>query len=464
MASTGRKRHLLMRGMAQTERYKYPKEVRGSSKLRLPERERAPHGKKLQQDLANVWAQLPALEQQRRAAGIQGDRGLFLEVASEPGFDLALKSLDRHDRTQAQRHIELVAVREQANTTLATVFVPEGRLNEFERLIGDYLTKTTPPSLTAPDGHPKNRLLVESVAAIRRAVLASFWTDTGDEFPADGQSIWWEVWLRVGSDRAATVGEFRKHARQTRLRLGNTQLEFADRTVCLAYGTPAQMTSSVDLLDCIAELRKAKELASFFTEMPRSEQGEWASTMAAAIVPPRANAPAVCILDSGVTQAHPLIRPALSEDDMHTYAEAWGEADSERWHGHGTEMAGLCLHGDLTEALAGSGSRRLEHRLESVKILPPGGFPPNDRKLYGAITAYGTGLPEIADPKRRRVFALAVTTEDSRDRGLPSSWSAEIDRLAFGDEGAGQRLFVVAAGNIEEPARLFGERGGSRKG
>lgn len=443
--------HLLVRNTATTRPYKYPKEVRGGPKLSLPYRNRAIHGAKLQQDLAAVRAQITLLDQQRQAVGIQGDRGVYLELASEPGFELALKSLDQRERGKKKRHIELVAVREQGQATLATVFVPEGRLSVFENAVTNYLTKNTPPTPKSPAGKPKNQALIESISAVRRAVLDSFWTDDPAVFPQQGQAIWWEVWLRIGLDRARLFENFQTHATAQGLRLGSTRLNFPDRTVCLAYGTAAQMVLSVELLDIVGELRRAKEMASFFTEMKGTEQVQWALSAAASLGVPSPDAPAVCILDSGVTRAHPLIEPGLDESDMHTYDPAWGTADAANWRGHGTSMAGLALHGDLTDALSDPNPRELEHRLESVKVVPPGGFPENNRELYGAITQLSTGLPEIAAPSRRRVFALAVTTEDFRDLGSPSSWSAEVDRLSFGDDGAGQRLFMIAAGNIYDP-------------
>ena len=58
------------------------------------------------------------------ALGIRGERGLYLELSSASDAELALKSLDRRDRSEAQRHIELVAVREAGDTTFATLFVP----------------------------------------------------------------------------------------------------------------------------------------------------------------------------------------------------------------------------------------------------------------------------------------------------------------------------------------------------
>jgi hypothetical protein len=449
--ATERKPHLYVKNTATTESYRYPKKVRGSSRVNLPLRDRAHHGRKLKEDLAAVRTQLAELARERTAVGIQGDHGVYLEVASDPGFELALESLDRRDRSNAQRNIELVAVREQAETMFATVFVPEGKLEVLEKLVTDYLTKETPPSARSPEGNPRNKLLVESVALIRRAVIGSFWTDDASVFPQSNEAIWWEVWVRVGSERGALLEAFSSFARRQGLRLGETRLDFPDRTVCLAYGTPAQLMGSVELLDCVGELRKAKDMASFFTEMPRVEEAAWAASMVKGIVAPGPKAPAVCILDSGVTRGHPLIASALSETDLHTYDQAWGTADDRRWRGHGTNMAGLALHGDLTEALADTGECELEHRLESVKILPPTGFPENEHRLFGDITQYATGLPEIAAPERERIFALAVTAADYRDRGSPSSWSAEIDRLAFGDEGEGQRLFIVAAGNIDDP-------------
>jgi hypothetical protein len=83
--------------------------------------------------------------------------------------------------------------------------------------------------------------------------------------------------------------------------------------------------------------------------------------------------------------------------------------------------------------------------------------------MYGAITAQAVTRPEVTAPHRLRVFSMAVTAEDQRDRGQPTSWSAAIDAMAAGrtfdqatggltyldgaQEGA-QRLFVLSAGNV----------------
>ena len=129
--------------------------------------------------------------------------------------------------------------------------------------------------------------------------------------------------------------------------------------------------------------------------------------------------------------------------------------------GHGTEMAGLAGYGDLVPVLVSRAPVKMRHRLELVKILPPTGA--NAPELYGAITAQAVAHPEVNAPERARVFSLAVTATDERDRGQPTSWSAAVDALASGRtfdpathgliyldqaEDAARRLFILSAGNV----------------
>ncbi|WP_366918212.1 S8 family peptidase [Algiphilus sp.] len=76
--------------------------------------------------------------------------------------------------------------------------------------------------------------------------------------------------------------------------------------------------------------------------------------------------------------------------------------------------------------------------------------------MYGAVTQRAIGTVEAAAPARRRAHAMMTTADPCRG-GLPSEWSAAIDQLAAGslqrldESGAptGQRLFVLAAGNVQ---------------
>ncbi len=129
---------------------------------------------------------------------------------------------------------------------------------------------------------------------------------------------------------------------------------------------------------------------------------------------------------------------------MHQYDPSWIGGDA---HGHGTSMAGVVLYGDLISVLVGSGSFAIFHRLESVKILPDQGE--NDPRLYGAITLDSVASAEISSPNRRRAVCMAVTSQVGTTRGRPSSWSAAVDQLCFGDSMV-RRLVLISAGNISE--------------
>lgn len=432
--------HLLVGGTAIPNDYTYPRPVR--PKLNVPPRDRATHAAALIDQLHVARVAHDSLDQQRRALGVGTERGMCIEFESEPGFDLALQSLDR-DRGK----IELVAVRQTTDRIFATVLVPEGGLGQLFTLVEDYATKDDPRY-----GKPKNRRLVETVSYLRHAALEAFWTDDVALLPSPGQAAWWEVWLRGGDDPDAIRTDFVSHAQKLGLRVGDQWLSFPDRSIGLAFGSREQMAASVELLDCIAELRLAKESAGFFTSKS-CDRREWVDSYRLLMTPPPADAPAVCVLDTGVNRGHPLLWDLLDENDMLTCDPEWGKHDHR---GHGTEMAGLAAHGDLTEALTRTNPLVLEHRLESVKVSAPEHLAPDAdlvagdarKHLYGVLTRDSSSLIESVQPFRSRSYCMAISTDDGRDRGAPSSWSAEVDRLCFGDDDSTRRLFVLAAGNV----------------
>ena len=98
------------------------------------------------------------------------------------------------------------------------------------------------------------------------------------------------------------------------------------------------------------------------------EQAAWVANLAARLNLPGIQAPSVCVLDSGATQAHPLLTGALNPNDQHAFDANWGVGDSTYWTGHGTMMCGVALYGDLEAALAGGGAIHLRHRIETVKF------------------------------------------------------------------------------------------------
>ena len=367
----------------------------------------------------------------------------MIEFESFPDIDLAFESLARE-----RSGIELLNVRSDGNRMCATVFVPDGKLVHFENLIRDYLAEKRDSI-----GRPRdNRWLIDAIREIRAASLRALWTDTDDAFPTeDEESVWWEVWLPVQTDRTATVDAFRKLAEAQGMRVAPGTVSFPERTVLLASASVKQMQRSMLTLNSIAELRRAKETADFFDSLELAEQGEWIDDLLnrSAFVEDARDVAHVCLLDTGVNRGHPLLNRALASSDLHTVEPAWGEGDDS---GHGTEMAGLALAGDLTGVLAGSDPVEITHRLESVKLLPRDGSGEDDPRHHGYVTVEAVSRPEVTAPGRMRAFAMAVTARDNRDRGRPSAWSSAVDSLAadsHGDSG-NPRLLIVSAGNVKD--------------
>jgi hypothetical protein len=425
--------HILVTDTAHTEPYTSPSSAR--KPFRLPPRQRQAHGQKLLRQFDDIRQEAENLIEEQKAFGIDAGNGMHIQFESEPDFELKFESLEA-----IRSGIELLAVQEIEGKTLATVFVPEGKLDILVKKIVHYLD----PRKDTKSGRPKNEELVGSISDIKRAALEVLWTDDRAVLPGRAEPIWWEVWLRAGDDPQAFVGFFREHAGRLGLTVTEQEIRFPDRTVLEVHGTKAQISRSVNLLNCIAELRKAKETADFFTAMDAREQYEWIDDLQDRITSAPDDCPVVCILDTGVNNEHPLLRPSLPAGDMHAYNPIWNVADHQ---GHGTEMAGLALYGDLIELLVETRPIELTHQLESVKIKPPVGE--NPPRLYGDITADAIAQAEIQAPHRKRVVCMAVSATDFRDRGRPSSWSARIDSLCAGADDETPRVIVVAAGNTD---------------
>lgn len=411
----------------------------GGGNAEVPPQMRAKHANELRVQ----FAQVAAIQQQRvaeqLAINIQTAIGIQVEFESQQGVELAADSLAR-DR----QGIELMNVRKQGDQVMATVFVPQGKLPHFEKLIADYAEHKTDSA-----GRPRdNRPLIDAIRAVRVATFASLWTDSAESLPADdAEAIWWEAWLPVGQNREQVLADFRTVAAMAGLTASERVLQFPERLVIQIHGSKAQLLQSALVLNMIAELRRAKTTAEFFVGLHLNEQAEWATDLLERLAPRHTANSYVTLLDTGVNHGHPLIAPMVATADRHSIDPDWGPDDE---NGHGTELAGLALLGDLTSALSDEGLLDVPHRLESVKVLRQPGD--NEGESYGAITAEAVGRVEVTDPHRRRVYGMAISSKDGRDRGRPSSWSAEVDRLACDYDGQGEtpRLFVLCAGNTQD--------------
>ena len=123
-------------------------------------------------------------------------------------------------------------------------------------------------------------------------------------------------------------------------------------------------------------------------------------------------------------------------------------------------MASLVLYGDLAPLLNDNRAVDLSHAVESMKLLPPRGFPATQPPSYGFVTQGAVASVEVERANIPRTFCLAVSAADfPPDR--PSTWSGALDQIASGAmpgdaiDGAPasarpKRLLLVAVGNVLE--------------
>ena len=436
------RRHFILKAVTETEPYRRP--AMRQDRKTTPERNRTEHSATLRTDLEAVADAAREAAEAQSAAGMDRGLGLQVEFLGFPNVALAFESLARE-----QQGIELLSVRRKGDSTLAAAFVPEGKLVHFEKLISDYVARRRDSIGRARD----NRRLIDTIQGIRKATIEALWTDDQDAFPeTEDEVLWWEVWLRKGTTAGQSSPTFRELADAAGIKVSPGQLDFPERSVVTARGSLRQFRRSMTLLNGIAELRRAKETAEPFDSAGPEEQAEWLDELLSRTeFPISEDVPFVCLLDTGVNRGHRLLEPVVSSKDLHSVDPAQTGYDT---HGHGTRMAGLALAGDLSKVLVDSGPLVLQHRLESVKLLPEGRGPrTGDEYLHGLRTKQAVARAEIHAPFRRRVFGMAITAIDDRDSGRPSAWSAAVDALAIGaDESRarGQRRFLaVCAGNVD---------------
>jgi hypothetical protein len=413
----------------------------GGDKPDIPIRNRQQHGHALISQLRTVEQQQAILKQESVSYDLESVIGVQVEFESFPGIELAVESL-----ANAKQKIELLNVVHRDNKIFATIFVPEGKLSAIEKKLQAYLEEKKNIA-----GKPRdNRKLIDAIQSFRAAALEALWTDDKDQLPENPEEVfWWEVWLPVRRDRKAVLHDFSQLAGAAQITISEKILEFPERSVLLAKASKRQFARSGLLLNNVSEFRKAKETAAFFDELVPEEQQARAADLRRRLVQPQdsAIAPYVCILDTGVNIGHSLLEPFIVPADQLTLDDDWTGADD---HGHGTGMAGLAVWGDLTQPLADTAAVKIDHRLESVKVLR---YPrDNEGKHLGVITADGVSIPEIQNPRRTRIFTMALSATDTRDRGRPSAWSAALDSLAVDYLGENQtpRLFTISAGNSED--------------
>lgn len=441
------KPHFFINSNATPKSFTPPGGGGGSSKT-IPPQNRPTHSGKLCGDLAAISTNLKALKKEVSEVPLTMGIGIQVAFESFPEVEMAVESL-----ANATHGIELHNVRtkqrEDKSITQATVFIPDGKLHIFEQKIADYLGEKK-----NKNGDPiDNQKLIDSIESIRTAAFSAMWSDDDDLLPTDkDENTWWEIWLSTPRKSRSTtnhhqaiIADFTLIANEIGIDVSEHKLRFPEHTIIQVNASQNQLESNALLLSRIAEIRAPRVTAEFFDSSDSEEQGLWSEDLLERLDQSSSGEePYVCIIDSGVNVEHPLLSSFTGLADQFTVTDDNDPTDSD---GHGTEMAGLAVWGDLTNVMGATEIVSVSHRLESVKVIGTSGD--NKSKPLGKVTFDAVATAEIANPERERTFSMSLSANTGTDRGRPSSWSSSLDSLAvdYLGEGANPRLFTVCAGN-----------------
>ncbi len=159
-------------------------------------------------------------------------------------------------------------------------------------------------------------------------------------------------------------------------------------------------------------------------------------------VAPDADAPAVCVIDSGIQEAHVFIHPAIDQATSHCFVlgkNTTEVSDFVQPGGHGTRVSGAVLYG---EVVAKNGAPKLPFWIQNARVLdehnkmPEEMFPPE--VLRAAVERFHNG------PRHTRIFNHSINASVYCRTRYMSAWAAEIDLLS----SAYDVLIIQSAGNL----------------
>jgi len=166
------------------------------------------------------------------------------------------------------------------------------------------------------------------------------------------------------------------------------------------------------------------------------------------ILPPDANAPKICVIDSGIEEEHRWIEPAMDKATSRCFlpeAEPDDVADYVPPRGHGTRVAGAVLYprevpknGDVQPVAWIQNARVLDAKNQLPDSLPA------ERYLTEVVAHFSAG------GKDTKIFNHSIASDSPCPGHRMCPWAAKIDDLSHRHDV----LFIQAAGNVG-PSAIF---------
>ena len=444
--------HFFVENVSRSSAYK----GRGFGNKNTPERNATQHGKRLKDEFEQAWEQAEA-----KTNEFSSPDGLYLEFRSKAGFDLVYDSLaDVRNRVEV-RYVRSEFSNTEKNTesvVVSSVFVPIESRNWFLSKLNKYINES-PSSIS---GKLKNQDLINSIEEIRCAVSKSFWTDFEQLFPDDNEKRNCEVW--ISADQELEIKNFGGLLTKLNIKTIGKPINFVGRTVFAVKASKLDLDKLLHSSSYIAEFRSLQQMDWMYTQkiFEAKDIKDYLNSVSISIEN-RSNI-FVCVLDSGIAIAHPLLKDICSVDRFDAIDDSWSKVDIDSEHG--TQMAGIVAFESVQRLLDDGKPVIVPFELESVRFIAP-----KDQLLdrfFARDFMDAISKSNIINPIGKKVYCLAFALRDSFDSegnidilldeetgralnklyGRPSSFSATIDQSTFGEaDGLGSKLVLLAAGN-----------------
>ena len=402
--------------------------------LPLPERDRYSHYEVIKSAYDSaVYAGINALNQFQNENNVSAD-GVYLDVNLANGGD-SLKSLDSKYSARLM-NVTTINDENQECSSKATVYLPTSKVNWLDKKLDNYRDSEK----DTPHG-PRGYTLINDINSIACSSIESFFRHS-DEFDniQPEERNWYELWIaNLVQDIIPNTYEKLRHIG---IGVADNNIVFKQTVIFLIHATLDELRKLPQALNYLSEIRLSKQPSVLLTGDYAGHQ-EWTELLEASInIDVDQNSPIIGIIDTGVNNAHPLLRAFLPDDRTDCVLSGYRHSDDD---GHGTGMGGLCLFGDLTDLIYQRNEISVKHKLASIKIYSERLQGINQKELYGVLTEDAV---ERLEKMGASIFCLAIT-EDDDCWGLPTSWSADIDKILYHD-GECDRLMLISAGNVQD--------------
>lgn len=318
----------------------------------LPTRDRVVHAQMVKGQYETAVNQAIARLEERENQGQPVANGIYVDLKMDKSF--IPNSLGKQDSPKGAT-IMKVTDNGDENDVDVTVYVKKDKKDWLKNKVDDYSSKNT------AKGKPCNERLIAPINGVEATDIRTLYVSAEefDTIPEEGSYIY-ELWMSHSKENSQERIENTLH----QLGIG-------------PYHKPSILTSN------------------------NTEKREWSELIKGEITYDQDADVIVGILDSGVNNAHELLKPALPDERMDV---AIGVLEATDKTDHGTGMAGLALLGDLAE-------------MDKIVVFPGQGWW-KERKLDNVDNSVPYSLIVSIETKETDIYN-AVETAISNRIGVP---------------------------------------------